>query len=67
MTIQIKKIHYKTKLFHFSIKHSQILYHINFFLLLFIYNTTTYQTSPYLPQAFQKSEPACALRFQTPN
>jgi len=30
-----KKIHYKTKLFYFSIKHSQILYHINYFLLLF--------------------------------
>jgi hypothetical protein len=30
-----KKTHYKTKLFHFSIKYSQIFYHINHFLLLF--------------------------------
>jgi hypothetical protein len=30
-----KKTHYKTKLFHVSIKHSQILYHINHLLLLF--------------------------------
>jgi hypothetical protein len=39
-----KKTHYKTKLFHFSIKHSKILYHFNHFLLLFkqlFHNTTT--------------------------
>jgi hypothetical protein len=30
-----KKTHYKIKLFHFSIKYSQIFYHINHFLLLF--------------------------------
>jgi hypothetical protein len=44
--IQIKKIHYKTKLFHFYIKHSQILYHINHFLLYntkIFHNTITYQ------------------------
>jgi hypothetical protein len=42
-----KKIHYKTKLFHFFIKNSLILYHINHFLLLFkliFYFTLTYQT-----------------------
>jgi hypothetical protein len=46
-----KKIHYKTKLFYFSIKHSQILYHINHFLLYntqIFHNTITYQTSPKL-------------------
>jgi hypothetical protein len=46
-----KKIHYKTKLFHFSIKHSQILYHINHFLLhntQIFHNPITYQTSPYM-------------------
>jgi hypothetical protein len=44
-----KKIHYKTKLFHFSIKYFQILYHINHFLLYntkIFHNTTTYQTTP---------------------
>jgi len=47
--IQIKKTHYKTKLFHFSIKHSQILYHINHFLLhntQIFHNKITYQTGP---------------------
>jgi hypothetical protein len=49
ITIQIKKTHYKTKLFHFSIKHSQILYHINHLLLYntqIFYNIITYQTYP---------------------
>jgi len=40
-----KKTYYKTKLFHFSIKHSQILYHINHFLL----NNTNIPQHNYLP------------------
>jgi hypothetical protein len=39
----------QTKLFHFSIKHFLILYHINHLLLLFkqlFHNTITYQTGP---------------------
>jgi hypothetical protein len=46
--IQIKKPTTKQNFFHFFIKHSQILYHINHFLLhntQIFHNTITYQIS----------------------
>jgi hypothetical protein len=51
-----KKTYSKTKLLHFFIKHSQILYHINHFLLLFkqiFHYTITYQTPPLAPRYLQ--------------
>jgi hypothetical protein len=47
ITIQMKTLTTKQFFFYFSIKHSQILYHINHLLLLFkqiFHNTHTYQT-----------------------